>query len=240
MSVEFLDVELAEIGRQRGKLDLAAFNVWMDGSPIKGRLKKAYLKEQKLRCCYCRRFNDDHNSNLWDLEHVLCEDIYPQLFADIGNLAVCCKRCNGAKKNKDVMAAGMPPDPAAAPADIDDYTIPHPQLTNWSDHLKHTHYLIYEKISDKGEELISVCELNGKAEEGAGFTVGAIRASIANRYFQKVGNRIPSLTDDLACELAQIAQDETERLRYNLAARRLRRALQDYERRNRTRYGASA
>ncbi len=237
MPVEYLDVELAEIGRQRAKLSLAAFNEWLDGSPIKGRLKKAYLRLQKLRCCYCRRFNDDHNSNLWDFDHVLCEAGYPQLFADLGNLSVSCKRCNLAKRDKDVLAAGVPPEPVSAPAHVNAYTIPHPQLTDWSEHLKHTHHLIYEKISGKGEELISVCELNGKAEEGAGFTVGAIRASIASSFFNKMGNRIPNLTVDLACELAQVAQDETEQLRYNLAARRLNQALRGYEKRNRARYG---
>lgn len=238
MPVEYLDVEIAEIGKQRAKLTLAAFNAWLDASPIKARLKKDYLKSQKLRCCYCRRFNDDHNSNLWDLDHVLCEDVYPQLFADIGNLSVSCKRCNGAKRQKDVMVPGMPPGPTIAPSEIDAYAIPHPQLTDWSEHLKHTHYLIYEGLSDKGEELVSVCELNGKAEEGAGFTVGAIRASIANGYFEKIGNRVPNLTVDLACDLAQVAQDEIEQLRYNRAARRLNRALRDSEKKNRARYGS--
>lgn len=239
MPVEYLDVELAEIGRQRAKLSLAGFNAWLDASPIKGRLKKAYLQSQKLRCCYCCRFNDDHNGNVWDLDHVLYEAGYPQLFADLGNLAMSCKRCNLAKRDKDVLAAGMPQEPVSAPADENAYTIPHPHLSDWSEHLIHTHYLIYEKISNKGEELISVCELNGKAEEGAGFTVGAIRASIANGFFKMVGNIIPNLTIDLACDLAQIAQVETEQLRYNLAARRLNRALRDYEKRNRARYGAA-
>lgn len=239
MTIEYLDVELAEIGKQRKKLDLVGFNKWLDASPIKARMKKAFLKQQKLRCCYCCRFKDDHNNNLWDLDHVLCEEIYPQLFADIRNLSVSCKRCNGAKRNKDVIAAGMPPNPVNAPSDVGAYTIPHPQLTNWSDHLRHTHYLIYEKITEKGETLISVCELNGKSEESAGFTVGAIRASIANAYFKKIGNRVPHLTVELACDLAQVAQDEIEDLRYNLAARRLNRALLDYEKRNRARYGGA-
>ncbi len=236
MSVEYLDVELTELGRQRKKLSQAQLNKWFDGSPIKSRLKKAFLKIQRLRCCYCRRLDEDHHNRLWELDHVLCEKIYPQLFVDTNNLSVSCTRCNGAKVAKDVLAPGQDPSPKMAPVTAEAYTIPHPLMTNWSDHLRHTNYIIYEGVSKEGKRLVDICELNGKAEEMAGFTPGAINAAKANKIFEIFSSRLPGLTRELALEMALVADEHTEQLRENAAMRRLNRAYGSYEKKVRSAY----
>ncbi|MCA0323059.1 MAG: response regulator transcription factor [Actinobacteria bacterium] len=98
---------------QRAILEEPEFNAWFDKSDIKARIKKAMMHGQRLRCCYCRRFQDTTNNLVWDLEHILCELHYPQFFAVAGNLAIACKQCNNAKKQADVLL------PQASPAEID-------------------------------------------------------------------------------------------------------------------------
>jgi hypothetical protein len=236
MQASFLDVELSEMALQADVLEEAEFNAWFDKSSIKARFKKACMQQQSLRCCYCQRYQDNHNNNLWDLEHILCEDVYPQFFSQPLNLAVACKRCNIAKRQKDVLR----PPLSRSIKDVPDrqmfYNIPHPHLSNWSDHIRHTAYLIYESLTPEGEELKACCQLNGAAEEKAGLTVGAIETAISTGFFKRVRNIIPAHVAEIdAVAVTRAATETLIELQYEQTSKKLKKALADYERKARRR-----
>ena len=103
MSGKFLDCEQAQIDAVAAACTQSELKEWFDQSPIKSRFKKDSMRAQGLRCCYCRRFLDSTNNKLWELEHVLCQDGYPQFLTVEGNLAMACEMCNREKGNKDVL-----------------------------------------------------------------------------------------------------------------------------------------
>jgi len=195
MPAEYLDCEIDEMVVEQCRLDEAEFNAWFDNSEIKARHKKACMQAQVFRCCYCHRFKETMDGNEWDLEHVLSERDYPQFFAEPLNLTVACKRCNRAKGHEDVLRAAEPRPPIAVPDQAKSYTIPHPHLTTWNDHLRHTSHMIYEGLTDEGWELVRCCELNGKAEEAAGVNPGAVRTAKENHYFARFGAKLPEGID---------------------------------------------
>ncbi len=194
MPAEYLECELSEIEIERQRCNLTEFNKWFDKSPLKSRLKKQCMKLQKLRCCYFKQYTNSTNNNLWDLEHILCEEIYPEFFVDPLNLAVVCKRCNGAKSQKNVLAATIAGPCQSVPDQAQDYIVPHPHLTDWDEHLRQTLFILYEGKTLEGENLIDVCELNGKAEEKAGARVGTIKAAIEAGFFEMYGVTLPNDT----------------------------------------------
>lgn len=208
--------ELAEITSQRAILGEADFNAWFDSSDIKARMKKAMMYGQRLRCCYCRRFQDTTNSLVWDLEHILCELHYPQFFAVADNLAIACKQCNNAKKQTDVLLPQPRPEPRIAdlPTASASYSIPHPRLDNWSDWLRHINFLIYSSETDKGLELIKVCKLNGPGTKRAGLSHDEVVTAIKTRFFERMGNQVEDPPPDEII-LAHVADmvDEMEEMR---------------------------
>jgi hypothetical protein len=212
--VGFLESEIAEIDAVRAAVNEAAFNAWFDNSEIKARFKKACMMAQRLRCCYCKRFFDTVNNNHWDLEHVLCEQNYPQFFATPGNLAVACKDCNNAKSQEDVLRPQPQPPIVDLPAVSISYSIPHPYLDQWDGHMRHVNYQIYTSTGDKGTELISVCKLNKRAVELGGLTYDTLVAAIKTNYFDVIANPVDTVPPDdhILTTMARI-QDVGEELR---------------------------
>ncbi|MBD3762843.1 hypothetical protein [Rhizorhabdus sp.] len=216
----FRESELAEMNAQRAILEEPEFNAWFDKSDIKARIKKAMMHGQRLRCCYCRRFQDTTNNLVWDLEHILCELHYPQFFAVAGNLAIACKQCNNAKKQADVLLPQPRPDPRIEdlPTASASYSIPHPRLDSWSDWLRHTNFQVYSSETDKGLELIKVCKLNEPGTKKAGLSYDQVVAAIKTRFFERMGNPVedPPPDEIILARVAGIV-DDTEEMR--IAAR---------------------
>lgn len=214
MPVVLLVHEQFEIEDQKQRVSIGEFKKWFDSHPIKSRVKKVCMYQQRLRCCYCMGYTNSTNNNEWDLEHVLSEKDYPQFFAEPLNLAVACKRCNGKKKDKNVLIENYAKDLTSVPSSADDYTIPHPHLTVWGDHLSHTAFLIYEGKTAQGKNLIEVCELRSEVEEAIGGPIGSIKTAIATSFFARVGPLVPDTNEEEAVRIAAGAGEALEEVRF--------------------------
>lgn len=195
---EFLASELEELDAVRAAFGEEILAAWFDKSMIKDRFKKTRIKDQLLRCCYCRKFNATVYANEWDLEHILCEKIYPHFFAVSGNLAIACKRCNGAKLHADVYSPPLRPAvrPITLPTQSQRYSIPHPRLDEWKDHLTHVNYQIYTSKTAKGLELMQVCKLNEPAIVEAKLTREDVVTAIRTDFFKHMGNSVDQRMSD--------------------------------------------
>lgn len=210
----FRESELAEMDAQGAILTEAEFNAWFDKSEIKARMKKAMMYEQRLRCCYCRRFQDTTNNLVWDLEHILCELHYPQFFAVADNLAIACKQCNNAKTQTDVLLPQPRPEPRIEdlPTASASYSIPHPRLDSWNDWLRHINFQVYSSETDKGLELIKVCKLNGPGTKKAGLNHDEVVTAIKSRFFERVDNPVedPPSDEIILARVAGMVEDMEE------------------------------
>ncbi len=180
----FFNSERQLLVAKRQNLSEEDFIAWFNGWEPRLRLKKACMVRQRFRCCYCKKFRDSANCLHWDLEHILCAEIYPQFYDADGNLAIACSRCNNAKTDKDVLDPRVDRPPEVLPSDPAEYTIPHPYLSDWDEHLEHDNYFLYEGRSAQGTNLISVCKLNYRVEEAAGVLEGTIDAAIVSKFFR--------------------------------------------------------
>lgn len=193
----FLPCEVAEIDAVRAAHGETILNLWFEGSPAKARFKRERLVDQQLRCCYCRKFYDLIDNDRWDLEHVLCENHYPQFFAMAENLALSCRRCNREKRDQDVYLPQPRPVPALAvvPLESAQYSIPHPRLDDWDKHVRHVNHQIYVGKSKKGRALLKVCKLNKPAVDDAGLTYDSVVATLRLKFFKDQPNRVKQLSD---------------------------------------------
>ncbi|MBE1208382.1 hypothetical protein [Aminobacter carboxidus] len=226
--IELLQSELAEIAAVRIAVSESNFNSWFDKSGIKARFKKACMQQQRLRCCYCRKFKDTTNNNEWDLEHVLCEQWYPQFFATPGNLAVACKQCNIAKNQADVLLPQPRPDPRLEELPIEShrYSIPHPWIDDWDAFLSHVNYQVYRSDSEKGLALIKLCKLNKIAVEEGGLNYDTVAAAVKTEFFELVDNAIdpPPLDAEVLERVARLT-DNLQELQVDARLRALGRTL---------------
>ncbi|MBF0373886.1 MAG: hypothetical protein HQL39_10760, partial [Alphaproteobacteria bacterium] len=106
-----------------------------------------------------------------DLEHVLCEDVYPHFRAEADNLAVACKPCNQRKGKADVLVDYYQRPPASYPDHGSFFTIPHPHFDTYSDYIEIKNRWYYEAVdgkNGKGEALIRHCKLNRNFESFSG------------------------------------------------------------------------
>jgi hypothetical protein len=224
---DFPELDNEQLATARNGRTQAEFNQWFDSSPIKAGHKKACMEAQEMRCCYCHKLQDTTNNNLWDLEHVLDESGYPQFFAEPLNLAVACKRCNGAKSNKDVLCPDFERPPASLPSEASAYTIPHPWLTVWTSHVKHVDYLVYTGITNEGKTLVNVCGLNKPALEQARLPPDSIETAVATDFFEIMGPHLagnPSRDAVLRLSAQIIERAEKRRADVHLRALRSRQA----------------
>lgn len=146
------------------------------------------------------------------------------------NLAIACKRCNGNKKQKNVLSITYDGDLSTIPSHPDDYTIPHPHLTVWAEHMSHTSYLIYEGKTEKGRNLLDVCELRTEVEKAVGAPIGGIKAAIATSFFNRVRSAIPDVGDEEAIRLAASASEAVEEVRFSTLEAKLTKDLAGAER----------
>lgn len=230
MTARFLASEQAEIDAVQAACTQVDLNAWFDSSQVKARFKKVCMHAQALRCCYCQKFIDSIHSSLWDLEHVLSEDDYPEFFTVEGNLALACKACNTAKANKDVLVAWHLRPPGTLPSNSSDYTIPHPRIDDWNESLSHVNFQIYTSRNDKGLELIKVCKLNAPALEDAGLDYDAVVAAVTTKFFETMGSDLPSsFSNEQALDrMARLTQARDE-LRYEMHATPLAEAIASYD-----------
>lgn len=125
-------------------------------SKFREEVKEHYFTAQRRRCCYCSIELHDHKIT-YDAEHILDKSEYPEYMFDPGNLAASCRLCNQSKSNHSISKSGIRFTELSR--NTDDYSILHPHLDEWSEHLQ---FDLVERIvplneSQKGQETIRLC-----------------------------------------------------------------------------------
>lgn len=118
--------------------------------------KDYYHLWQRRRCCYCSSELQKHGL-VFDAEHILDQSEYPEYMFEAANFAAACKLCNQRKSNKSISASGL--RFVELSQNTDDYSIVHPHLDEWNDHLDFDSIgrIVPSGGSKKGVETIRVC-----------------------------------------------------------------------------------
>ncbi|WP_299775926.1 hypothetical protein [uncultured Pseudoteredinibacter sp.] len=133
-------------------------NYWSDDEveEVKREIKSHYKSEQNLTCVYCKVKYPVQHSAVWDVEHIVARENSPHFMFTPKNLCVACKDCNNEKSNKHVLTNRRR---VRYPTRSSDFTIIHPHIDNYDDHIAIHLGTIYSPKSDKGRETIEACGL---------------------------------------------------------------------------------
>jgi uncharacterized protein (TIGR02646 family) len=126
---------------------------------FKQEVKDYYLFSQGRKCCYCSfELANDHST--FDAEHILDKSTHQHFMFELNNLAAACRPCNRAKNAKPVLAASNAY--TSVPVDSLDYTLVHPHLDDWDDHLKYDslNRIRPANHSSKGKCTIDICNIH--------------------------------------------------------------------------------
>lgn len=126
---------------------------------FKNEIKDHYWSGQLRRCCYCSSELQSHKAT-YDAEHIIDKSGHPQFMFDYANLAVACKVCNRGKWTTEITVDQV--TTSTPPSLSDDYTIVHPHLDEWHDHLEFDRWNRIQAKGDspKGQTTIDVCKIH--------------------------------------------------------------------------------
>lgn len=124
-------------------------------SEFKVNLKEHMRLVQHNRCCYCKK-ELFHDIGEVDIEHVLSKSKYPTFTFHPLNLALSCRSCNTKKGSKNVLVKS---EISKYPVNSNAYSIVHPNIDNFSEHLSINEGYVFEALTSKGSHTITVCEL---------------------------------------------------------------------------------
>ncbi|HAT2179298.1 HNH endonuclease [Raoultella planticola] len=152
------DDELNTISELQKK-KLSSEEMWKDASvqAIKSNIKRHYIAEQEQKCAYCKlNFRTNHGM-VWDTDHIIDKNSFPQWTFEPLNLCISCKDCNQAKGISPVTKSV---NYKLFPNKKNNYCIVHAHFDNYEDHIEvAVPGLTYRYKTDKGRETISVCGL---------------------------------------------------------------------------------
>ena len=139
---------------------------WSDdaATSVRAEIKQHHIQDQNYRCVYCARQIVTDNQALWDAEHIIPRSLAVRFMFVPQNLAVSCKDCNLAKKEKEVRAN---PNRKSFPDQSGHYLIAHPHFDNYGDHIRWFGN-ICAPISPKGIKTIALCDLGRFTAEKLG------------------------------------------------------------------------
>ncbi|AYW54132.1 HNH endonuclease [Raoultella ornithinolytica] len=157
--------ELRKISELQKK-KLSPEEMWNDASvnTIKSNIKKHYISEQKQKCAYCKVNLHTSHGMVWDTEHIIDKNSFPQWTFEPLNLCISCKDCNQAK--------GISPVTKSVnykyfPNKKNNYCIVHAHFDNYEDHIEvAVPGITYRYKTDKGRDTIAVCGLLRYHKEG--------------------------------------------------------------------------
>lgn len=143
---------------------------------FKSEVKKHYFYQQMRRCCYCSSVLPGSQA-AWDAEHILDKSGHPEFMMEFDNLAAACKPCNTAKGKRSALVAPMP-KPISIPSISSDYSIVHPHIDEWDEHLAFDQYgcVRAKPGRPKGVFTIKICRIE------------SINAATLSDYFSIDGN----------------------------------------------------
>lgn len=153
-------------------------------------VKEHYFRSQRRRCCYCSIELHDHKIT-YDAEHILDKAEYPEYMFEPGNLAASCRLCNQSKSNRPISASGLRFSELSR--NKDDYSIVHPHLDEWQDHLTFDLIGRIAPVNDstKGSGTIQLCgilALNAARLSDEFSLDDQKKAETALRKFHEVGD----------------------------------------------------
>jgi uncharacterized protein (TIGR02646 family) len=155
---DFNAEELEIIATLEGK-KLSPREMWEDVSvkDLKLRLKKHYIEEQVRKCAYCQVEQHTSHAMVWDTEHIIDKNNFPQWTFEALNLCVSCKDCNQAKGVRPVTKSQSY---KSFPHESENYYIVHAHFDNYADHIEIVvPGFFYLHITDKGRSTIETCGL---------------------------------------------------------------------------------
>ncbi|MDQ0038187.1 uncharacterized protein (TIGR02646 family) [Variovorax boronicumulans] len=157
---------------------------------FRAEIKEHYYRWQRRRCCYCSTELHDHKIT-YDAEHILGKSEYPEYMFEEANLAAACKLCNQYKSDKEISASGLRFPELSR--NKDDYSIVHPHLDEWIDHLKFDSVgrIVATDGSSKGAKTILVCgmaSLNAARLADQFAIEETVQAETALRTFHEVAD----------------------------------------------------
>ncbi|EYR78483.1 HNH endonuclease [Shinella sp. DD12] len=136
-----------------------------EASEVRKEIKDHYISEQKRRCCYCTVLIPTDHNGVWDGEHVISRHGAARFMFKPENLAISCKDCNGAKREKEVRRNTAR---VSFPDKSEHYLIVHPHFDEYPEHIRWVGNVVYP-TSRKGIATVAMCDLHryGLNEAGA-------------------------------------------------------------------------
>ncbi|TOE23388.1 hypothetical protein CGJ47_15100 [Vibrio parahaemolyticus] len=159
---------------------LSSKQMWEDESvtDLKSRIKKHYIFEQNQACAYCKVELHTNNGMVWDTEHIIDKDSFPQWTFEPLNLCVSCKPCNIAKWNRTVTKSEYY---KSFPNKSANYRIVHAHFDNYEDHIEvGVPGVTYRYKSEKGRATIEICGLLRYHELGGRKDIDPILQAVLN------------------------------------------------------------
>lgn len=124
---------------------------------IKKHIKGHYIEVQDYTCVYCKQRVEIKHNAVWDAEHIIPKDKYPDFMFEPENLCISCKDCNQEKLNKNVLTNE---DRKTFPKESKDYKIIHPHFDTYHKHIKILKSsLFFVPMDKKGRATIETCGL---------------------------------------------------------------------------------
>lgn len=124
-------------------------------SEFKENLKEHMRTIQNNKCCYCKK-ELFHDIGEVDIEHILSKSKFPTFTFYPLNLALSCRSCNTKKGSKNVLVKNQISE---YPVHGNAYSIVHPNIDNFNEHLAINEGYVFEALTSKGSHTITVCEL---------------------------------------------------------------------------------
>ena len=123
-------------------------------SSIKSNIRDFLRPEQNNKCCYCKRelgfdINEVH------IEHILPKSTFPKFTFLPLNLALSCPGCNIKKGSSKVNLKAI----VRYPNNSNNLLIVHAHFDTYNEHIIIHNGFLFEAISKKGSNTITVCEL---------------------------------------------------------------------------------
>lgn len=182
---------------------------WSDNeaADVRKTIKDHYIAEQDFRCCYCQQKTLSKNNAVWDGEHVIARDARPEFMFEPRNLAISCKDCNLAKRQKNVLKN---PKRKTFPAKSEDYLIVHPHFDDYGKYILWFGSVVTPSGvgSKKGAATIHMCDLYRYAAQDA-----CLSEDVGDqRYRDRIGELLTARSQKLAQEILGELSVQTAKL----------------------------